>query len=205
MPVGETTRRMTIARMSTGGLVVFSAISLDDFEMTKIDALGSVDYLIVPSSIHRMDIKGWKTRYPHALVVAPEGAKKEVEELVPVDLTHVELFDPKVCVDVVPGTGEQEFSMLVETDTGKTLVVNDLIFNLPKVPGIAGIGLKLLGFAPGQAKQPKIVRMKLVDDDDAMRAQLRAWAEMAGLERILVSHGTPIENPRETLLALAAA
>lgn len=31
------------------------------------------------------------------------------------------------------------------------------------------------------------------------------WRRVAGLERILVAHGAPIDNARETLLELAAA
>jgi len=36
-----------------------------------------------------------------------------------------------------------------------------------------------------------------------VKTQLRDWAGLDGLERIVVSHGAPIENPRETLLELA--
>jgi hypothetical protein len=95
--------------------------------------------------------------------------------------------------------------MLVETSTGKTLVVNDLIFNLPRMRGLAGLGLRALGFGPGKPTIPKLVRKKLVDDDGAMRRALREWAQLPGLERILVSHGAPIENARDTLLDLATA
>lgn len=203
MPLGETVRRMTIAKLSDGRLLVFSAISLDENEMAKIDALGQVAFLVVPSGIHRMDIKAWATRYPQARVVAPAGAREKVEELVRVDATTIETDDPRVQLLAVPGTGEQEFAMLVTTGTTKTLVVTDLIFNLPKLPGFAQIAYTLFGFGPGHPTQPALVRMNLVKDKDAMRAQLRAWANDSSIERILVSHGAPIENPRETLLKLA--
>lgn len=45
--------------------------------------------------------------------------------------------------------------------------------------------------------------MKLVDDKTAVKAQLRRWAN-DGFERLVVAHGAPIEQPRDTLLALAA-
>ena len=47
--------------------------------------------------------------------------------------------------------------------------------------------------------------MKLIDDKAAVRSQLEEWAKLADLERVLVSHGAPIENPRATLLKLAGA
>jgi hypothetical protein len=68
----------------------------------------------------------------------------------------------------------------------------------------SSLGLRVLGFGPGHPSMPKLVKKKLVEDETALRAQLRAWAEMPGLQRLLVAHGAPIEHPRETLLALAA-
>lgn len=203
MPLGETVRRMTIAKLSDGRLVIFSAIALDEREMAKVDSLGPVSFLVVPSGIHRMDIKGWAERYPNALVIAPAAAREKVEELVKVDATTLVLADPRVQLSAVPGTGEQEFAMLVTTGNTKTLVVTDLIFNLPKLPGFAQFAYTLFGFGPGHPSQPALVRMNLVKDKERVRAQLRAWADDSAIERILVSHGAPIENPRETLLKLA--
>jgi hypothetical protein len=48
------------------------------------------------------------------------------------------------------------------------------------------------------------VKRKLVVDEVRVKEQLRQWADL-DLEQVLVSHGAPIENPRETLLELAAA
>jgi hypothetical protein len=135
--------------------------------------------------------------------VAPAGVRAKVEELVQVHATTLDLSDPNVQLITVPGTGEQEFAMLVTTGSTKTLVVTDLIFNLPRLRGFAQFAYTLFGFGPGHPTQPAIVRMGLVKDKDAMRAQLRAWANDPAIERILVSHGAPIENPRETLLKFA--
>jgi hypothetical protein len=206
MPLGETTRRMTIVRLADNRLVIYSAIALDAAAMAKLDSLGEVAILVVPSGLHRLDIKAWKRRYPQAQVVAPEGAKAKIEEVVPVDATAINLFDPLVKLAPVPGTGDQELSLLVEHDDGtKTLVLSDLVFNLPRLGRVAQVLYKLAGFGPGHPHQPKLVRMKLVKDEDAMRAQLRAWAEIDGLERILVAHGEPIEHARNALRELAAA
>jgi hypothetical protein len=203
MPFGETPRRMTVVRLEGDRLAIYSAIALDAERMRQLEALGRPTFLIVPSAIHRIDVKPWKDRYPQLVVIAPAGAREKVGEVVGVDRTAADLGDPRVHVDEVPGTDRRELSMLVETGTGKTLVVNDLIFNLPKMGGIAQLGLRLLGFGPGRPTMPKLVKRKLVDDEEAVKAQLRAWAHLDGLERILPAHGAPIDNPRETLLALA--
>jgi hypothetical protein len=205
MPLGTFTRRMTVVKLKGDRLAIYSAIALAEPAMKEIEALGTPTFLIVPSAIHRLDVLPWKERYPKILVVAPEGAREEVNKVLRIDATMAMLGDPRVSLDTVPGTERRELSMVVETETGKTLIVNDLIFNFPKMKGLAGMGLKLLGFGPGHPTIPKLVKKKLVANDGEMRKQLRAWAELAGLERILVAHGPPIDNARETLLELAAA
>jgi hypothetical protein len=199
MPFGKTVRRMTIAKLRNGKLVIYSAIALDETEMAKLDALGTPGFLIIPSGIHRIDAKPWKDRYPHLVVVAPRGARNRIGKVVSIDCTNVDFHDPKVRVFTVEGTKNRELAMAV----GKTLVVNDLIFNLPKMSGIAHWLYRLTGFGPGHPTMPKLVMKRLVDDRDAVNAQLRRWAD-DGYERVIVAHGAPIENPRETLLALAA-
>jgi hypothetical protein len=204
MPLGYTPRRMTVVRLDGGRLAIYSAIALDDLRMAELELLGVPTFLIVPSAIHRLDARPWKARFPQLEVIAPEGAGYQVSEIVEVDATTVDLGDPRVRIDPVPGTDRRELAMTVETPTGKTLVVNDLIFNLPPVKGLAGFGLRMLGFGPGHPTMPKIVKKRLVANDQQVRTQLREWAAQ-GFERILPAHGGPIENPRETLLQLAAA
>jgi hypothetical protein len=203
MPLGETTRRMTVVRLSGGRTAIYSAIALAETEMMKLEALGKPSYLIVPSAIHRLDVKAFCDRYPELVVLAPRGSRQRVCEVAPVDASNGDLEDPNVELVTVAGTDDSEFAMIVQTESGKTLVVNDLIFNLPRVPGLAGFGLRLLGFAPGAPSMPKLVMKKLVHDRSAVRAQLEAWAKVGDLERLLVSHGAPIDNPRSTLLVLA--
>jgi hypothetical protein len=207
MPGGETTRRMTIVPLADGRLAIYSAIALDEPHMAQIEALGNPAFLVVPSGIHRIDAGPWKERYPGIIVIAPAGARDRVSEVVHIDTTkpHATPFgDSRVALSYIPGTKQRELAMTVETSTGKTLVVNDIIFNLPEMGGLAGLGLRLLGFHPGRPAMPRLVRKRLVDNDKAVRDQLRVWAA-AGFERILPAHGDAIEHPRETLLELAAA
>jgi len=203
MPLGESRRRMTIARLADGRLVIYSAIALDRDAISRLEALGTPSFLIVPSAVHRLDVAAWKKRYPSLVVVAPPGARDKVAEVVAVDCSEVDFHDPRVELSVVAGTAGQEFSLMVQTETGKTLVVNDLIFNLPVLKGASGMMMKLLGFGPGKPHMPKLVMMKLLRDKRAVRNQLETWADTAELERVLVSHGGPIEAPKATLRELA--
>ena len=206
MPLGDFPRRMTVARLADGGLVVFNAIALDEPEMRALDAWGDVACLIVPSDQHRLDAKVWKQRYPSAVVVTPVGAREKVEEAVPVDSTRVEFSDPRVRFDIVPGTEQHEAALEVDTDSGTTLVVNDLIWNLDDRPGFGGWLFRLAGFTGPWPRIPTLVELAAVKDKEALRTQLEVWSELPRLERILVSHGDIIaRDPAGVLRGLAGS
>ena len=75
-----------MVRLIDSRLVVWSAIALD--------AYGVLAYRIVPSDKHRQDAKIWKDRFPEIQVVALEGARAKVEEILPVHTVAPSFNDP---------------------------------------------------------------------------------------------------------------
>ena len=144
-PMGAVTRRMTIVRLADRRLIIYSAISLDEKEMEALLSYGTPAYLIVPGDIHRMDAKPWKDRFPAMKVIAPAGAREKIEDVVPVDATEVDFGDPSVRYMTMPGTANKEAVLVVETASGTTIVLNDLIFDLANRPGFSGWLFKALG------------------------------------------------------------
>jgi hypothetical protein len=204
MPLGDIPRRMTVARLADRRLVVFSAIALDEDSMRELEAFGTPSFLIVPNEHHRLDAKAWKERYPAMQVVAPEGARKKVEEVVPVDTTDPRWDDPGVQFVTVPGTRGRESALLVRCAGATTLVLNDVIGNIHGESGVGGWFLRRMGFAGDEPHIPRPVKLMIVDDKAALRQQLLRWADIDSLKRILVSHGVPIEDrPQQTLRDLA--
>lgn len=189
MPMGDVPRRMTVARLRDGRLVIYSAIALDEAEMAALESFGDPGFLVVPNDIHRMDAKIWKDRYPHLTVVAPPGCREKVSEIVPVNETAVDFGDPDVEYVVVPGTQDHEAALVVKTWSGTTLVVNDLIWNLDDRPGFGGWLFKVMGFTGKEPKIPTIVELRGIKDKSALRGQLERWARIPNLNRIIVSHG----------------
>jgi hypothetical protein len=188
-PMGEVERRMTVVQLEDRRLAVYSAIALDETQMTELESLGTPAYLIVPSDLHRMDAKIWKDRYPGAKVIAPAGARKGVEEIVPVDATEPDFGDPRVRFVAVAGTNEREAALMVESETGTTLVLNDIIFNLANRPGLSGWLFKAIGMTGDEPHIPPVVKMREVKDHDALRAQLEQWSQLPNLKRLIVAHG----------------
>jgi hypothetical protein len=206
MPMGEFPRRMTVVRLRDARLVVFSAIALDEPEMRQLEAWGKLSYLIIPNERHRKDAKIWKDRYPNLIVIAPAGARAAAATVVPVDATTVDFDDPNVRFVTVPGTEERESALIVKTVTGTTLVINEVIWNVEDRPGLGGILYRIFGFTGRAPKIPTFVAMKSVKDKPALTAQLRAWAGLEGLNRVIVSHGEIVtKDPAGMLQGLASA
>lgn len=206
MPLTDLPRRMTVVRLADGRLVVFSAIALAEDAMQELLHFGHPAFMVVPNDHHRLDAKAWKARFPSIRVVAPAGAADKVAQAVAVDCTHPEFSDPQVRFITVPGTKGHEAALLVRSETGMTLVLNDLVSNIRHTSGFGGFLLRMMRFAGEQPHIPTPVRLTLVDDKQALREQLLLWAREHSLKRILVSHGDPIEGqPSETLRALAAS
>ena len=204
MPIGDFERRMTIARLRDGGLVVYSAIALDESQMARLEGLGDLAWLVVPGDHHRLDARIWLQRYPQLRVAAPAGARAMVEEAVKVDSVAPFFGDPDVQWITVPGTREHEAALRVRGAHGTTLVINDLIANIRHEHGFSGWMLRLMGFAADEPTIPAVRRMAMVKDAEALREQLFAWSAIPDLHCILVSHGEPItEDPRGVLRHLA--
>jgi hypothetical protein len=200
MPLCSLERRMTVVRLKDGRLAVYSALALDETQMRALEAFGSPAFLIVPNRYHHLDASSWKQRYPNLIVVAPPGARARIEQVVPVDTCAPEFHDEAVRFIEVPGTGGREAALEVREGERLTLVLNDIVGNLPQDDGWV---LRALGFASNAPRVPRMAKRMLVKDAQALRRQFEAWAEQP-VERILVSHGRPIiSHAREALRDMA--
>ena len=202
LPGGNGTRVMTIAKLRDGGLVIHNGIALEPEAMAEIEGFGKPAFIVVPNGLHRLDSKVFKERYPSAKVVCPAGTKKKVAEVVPVDLTYAEMpKDDDVSFVYWDGSAEREAVMIVKSPGKTTLVVNDMIGNLPKLGGLWGFLL-----APtGRPAVPRLVRWMLVKDKQALGGHLERLASEPQLARIIVSHGAVMsDQPADALRAARA-
>lgn len=204
MPLGDFPRRMTVVRLQDGRLVIYSAIALDEVEMAALEAYGRPTFLVVPSPRHRMDAKIWKDRYPGLVVVAPPGARARVNEIVEVAADDVDFDDPNVRLVTVAGTAGHEAALIVHAPSGTTLIVNELIYNLPERPGISGFLFKVMGMTGHGPHIPTLIALLDIKDKALLRRELENWAQLPSLRRIIVSHGDIIEQgPARVLHELA--
>lgn len=198
-------RRMTLVRLSDGRLVVHNAVSLEDDVMAEILAWGPLAFLVVPNHFHRLDAFAWKTRFPELQVIAGERARKKVGEAVPV-AGGVELLpaDGGLSGEPIAGDkcGEMAF-VKTHVDGGKTLVLNDILFNEPHHGGFTGFVFRILG-STGGPRVTRIMKLAGISDKKATKAHLLRLAALPGLRRIIMSHGDIIERDAATILTQAA-
>jgi hypothetical protein len=180
---------MSVARLSDGRLVVHGAIALDERSMQAIEEWGSPAYLLVPHMRHGRDAKLFKKRYPEICVLATRGAFDSVKDAMSVDGTYEDFpEDDSVQLRMLRGCGGKEGAMIVRSRDGVSVVLNEIVFNLPRPDGFAErMALRLLGFGPGP-RVTSAARAELVDDPEALRADLEHLATLPGLVRLVVSH-----------------
>lgn len=205
MPLGNFPRRMTVIGLGGNRTAIWSAIALDAAEMARIEALGTPSFLIIPNPMHRLDAKIWKARYPEIKVLAPPGARAAIEEVVAVDATNDIMSDRDASLVVAAGTNDSEFALTVKRASGTTLIVNDVIGHVRHPHGLgAQIMARLMGFGVSGPRVPRVVKSKMIEDKSALARQLRDWAAISDLRRVIVSHGDPIEHdPAAALKAVA--
>lgn len=136
--------RTTITKLTSGGLVVTSPVTLTDDVTATVNSLGGrVEYIVAPDMEHHLNLGPWKAAYPSARVIGPaelyEKRKKQGNEDVKLDFAltaankqsiewpadfsadfDVEFFDAHVNKEVV-----------LLHKPSRTMIQADLIFNTP--------------------------------------------------------------------------
>lgn len=199
-------RVMTVVKTGAGALVVHNAVALDDAAMKEIDAWGPVETLLVPNGYHRLDAKVFHERYPKARVLCPAGARKKVEEVVPVSGSYDDFAaDEAVTLETLDGTASAEGAVVARGAKGTTLILNDSLFNMPHVPGFTGWVLKNVTGSTGGPRVSRIAKMFIVKRKKEFAAHLERLAALPGLARIVVSHHETIsDDPAGVLRSVAA-
>jgi hypothetical protein len=189
-------RVMVVVRLEDGRLVIHNGIALEDELMRQLESWGSPAFLVVPSGIHRLDAPAYKARYPHLQVIAPRGARKAVEEVVPVDLTYEEVPPlPGVSFRPLQGVGDAEGVLVVDASDGVTVILNDAVFNMDRKRDFLGFFFTtLLGSAPGP-RVSRLTKWTLVKDKAALKADLERLAAIPHLQRLIVAHEKVASGP----------
>lgn len=199
-------RVMSVAKRADGTLVVHNGIALGDTEMAELDAWGKVSAILVPNGYHRLDARVYAERYPEARVLCPAGARKRVEQVVPVAGAYEELGgDAHVELQTLRGTKQREGVMIVRDGDDTSLVFNDAVFNMPHGSGFTGFVFRRITDSTGGPRVSRLLKWLVLADKAEFRAHLEELAKLPGLRRIVVSHHETISDDAAGTLARVAA
>lgn len=188
-------RNVTIARLSSGKLVIHSTARFSEDDAAAITELGTPGWLVEATLLHDTFAMAGRAAFPGIPYLAPPGFRPALG-------THPLLPPPAEWsgeLDVLPldGIPKLREHLLYHRPSG-TLVAADFLFNLE------GAGLwtrSVLRLATGLQPRPSMSRFfrHLVKDRPAFQASLNRLRSL-DIQRIVVGHGNPIEqDARNTL------
>ena len=197
--------RMAVIRLSDGSLFIWSPIPLTDGLRTEVDALGQVRHIIAPNSLHHLFLPAWKRAYPAARLYAPPGLRRKRQDIVfDADLGAAPAPDWAGEIDQVLMQGNLITTEVVffHTKSG-TVLFTDLLQQLPasSFSGWRALVAKLDLMVGPEPSVPRKFRVAFTNRRAARDALERIFAWPA--EKVLMAHGTPVENDARAFLRRA--
>lgn len=194
--------RMTLARLSDGGLWVHSPIALGPELAAEVSKLGAVRHLVSPNKIHHLFLADWARRWPEARLYAPPGLARRRRDL------HFagelgDRPDPAWAAEIDQVVFRGSFAMeevVFFHRASRTLVIGDLVQKFEPA-GLAPWQRRLMrldGLLGPDGSTPREWRLSFWNRRAARRALERALAWNP--ERIVIAHGTWVRRDgREAL------
>ncbi|QED25786.1 DUF4336 domain-containing protein [Microvenator marinus] len=180
--------RMSVVRFGDD-LLLHSPIAPTPELRREMDALGQVKWVVGPNKFHHLYLKPWMDLGAHAWA-SPGLAQKrkdlQFEGLLDAHLPWPDELEVKV-LESLPFVNEAVFFH----QPSKTLIVTDLLFNIPKTaPLLTRLALGLGGAYPGpSASNLERLAMKR----DVARNEIRTLLDHAP-ETIVLAHGQIIAD-----------
>jgi hypothetical protein len=187
--------RMTVVRLSDGGLWLHSPIDAMPGLVASVRALGEVRHLVAPNAVHLSWLPDWQKAFPEAKAWGAPGApararRKGLAVHWEPDLTDEAPPNWRGDLEqmVVRGSPVHKETVFLHR-ASRTLILTDLIENLEprRLPVWLGVLARVGGVADPDGKAPPHLRAAFLDRR-ALRAsveRLIGWAP----ERVVIAHG----------------
>ena len=195
--------RMTVVRLSEGGLWVHSPIKLTETIKAQLQELGQVNYLIAPNHLHHLFLAEWIAAYPQADVFGTNEVIKKRDDLSFHDSLNSNrqwAWASDIEQELVSGSPLMEECVFYHKPSG-TLIVTDLVENFSgeNFSYWQRIAAKVVGILAPKGKTPLDWRLSfLLGKAEARRHMKRvlAWNP----QTLIMAHGEIVrENTGEFL------
>jgi hypothetical protein len=193
MWIGDIGCRMTVIRLSNGSLWLHSPVALDAATRSAVDALGPVRWIVGPSRVHHFYLGDWAQAYPDAVLCGAPGLPAKRRDLrfgFELDPDSQPPWGADVAMRLLGGAPSMS-ELTFFHPASRTLVLTDLVFNVPKHGGRARLFHRLVG-ATGRFGPHRIIRLAIRDDRAAGASlqAIRGW----DFDRVVMSHGDVLER-----------
>jgi hypothetical protein len=194
--------RMTMVRLSGGGLWVCSPIQLSDALSDEVKALGSVQHLVSPNMLHHLFLAEWVDAWPEARLWAPPFLARRRRDL---------SFDGEL-TDAAEPAWEKDIDQLIFRGSfalkevvffhraSRSVILTDLVQKLDpaSLPRWLRKWSLLGGVAGPDGSTPRDVRLTFWNRRAARESlsKMLAWDP----QRLIIAHGEWVpENGKEEL------
>ena len=194
--------RMTVVRLSSGGLWVCSPIQLSNALSGEIKALGPVQHLVSPNMLHHLFLAEWVDAWPEAKLWAPPFLARRRRDL---------SFDGEL-TDAAEPAWEKDIDQLIFRGSfaleeviffhraSRSAIITDLVqkFDPATLRGWRGLLMRLDGLVGPEGSTPRELRLTFWNRRAACEALRKAlgWNP----QRLIIAHGQWVrENGREAL------
>jgi hypothetical protein len=191
--------RMTVVKLHTGGVLLYSPIALDAALRAEIDAIGPVTHIVCPNLFHHMYAGAALAAWPQALLHGPAGLKKKRRDL-PLAAELSETPHPDWQGDLQPLA--LRGSLMHETvffhAASKTLITSDLVENFRTAAHAPTRFWLWLGGILGRVGWHRVLRLVYFNRRAARESVEKILA--LPFERVIVAHGDIIERDAQATL-----
>lgn len=182
--------RMTVIRLSDGGLFIHSPIELTAAVRAEVDQLGPVRHLVSPNKLHHLFVAQWQDAYPDAKSWASPGVRKKTSFDWDHDLEEEAPADWRDEIDQLIFRGSALLDEVIFFHRrSRTLVVVDLIQNFDPRPISRPLRMifRLIGALGPDGQAPLDFRLSFFDRPAARECLARMLAFEP--ERVIIAHG----------------
>ncbi len=199
----ETGTRMTIVRLSDGGLFVHSPVPLDADTRRAVDALGEVRAVVAPSIFHHLSVGEWQRAYPRAVFGACPGLEWKRADLA---FDCVLADEPRAewsrDLAQVYFSARRENEVVFFHPKSRTLICSDALLNLAAHPArTTRLVARLTGnTAPGFGWPERF----MIRDRRLARRQVTRLLEWDA-DKVVLAHGALVNGDGREVLRRAYA
>jgi hypothetical protein len=198
-------RRMMIIKLSTGDLLFYHAVPVDDAALAEIRAWGRPAYLVIAHDQHGIDANPFKEKLGLRMF-GPRASEAKMREKMNLDGTLDDLpSDPAYAIESCVGAKSGEPMITVKSGGGArtSLLFSDVVQNCR--PEDTKLPFRLLGFAGPAPKVVPLFRLLFMKDRAALKSAIDRWAATPALTRLVPCHGhVETKDPAGSLRAIAA-